>query len=110
MNSRDDEPNTSRLAQANATARRPPNSPSQKLQKQMTESVDQLRSAVRPLREAVLAHPIYDDMRRPQALAIFMEHHVFAVWDFMSLLKALQQRFCCTTVPWIPSTPSPATR
>jgi DUF3050 family protein len=65
--------------------------------------LEQLQSRILPLRKALIAHPIYDDLRRPQALRTFMEHHVFAVWDFMSLLKALQQRLCSVAVPWMPS-------
>ena len=36
-------------------------------------------------------------------LKIFMEHHVFAVWDFMSLAKALQHRICPSGDLWLPS-------
>ncbi|MHB1424802.1 MAG: DUF3050 domain-containing protein [Gemmataceae bacterium] len=39
-----------------------------------------------------------------------MEHHVFAVWDFMSLLKAMQARLCCATMPWLPAADPQATR
>lgn len=66
-------------------------------------SLDQLRSDVALLRQSLLEHPLYEDITNPAALRTFMEHHVFAVWDFMSLLKSLQQRLCCTNVPWLPA-------
>ena len=66
-------------------------------------SLDQIQSAIAPLRKSLLEHRLYRHIAGPAALRTFMEHHVFAVWDFMSLLKALQQRICCVSVPWLPN-------
>jgi len=57
-----------------------------------------------PLRQKLLSHPLYEQVGNLADLRTFMEHHVYAVWDFMSLLKALQIRLCCVTCPWIPPT------
>ncbi|TCS95933.1 DUF3050 domain-containing protein [Hazenella coriacea] len=54
------------------------------------------------IRDQLLDHPVYSLMNTPDRVRIFMKHHSFAVWDFMSLLKKLQQTLTCVTVPWIP--------
>ena len=60
-------------------------------------------------RERLVRHRIYGLVDSAERLRRFMESHVFAVWDFQSLLKAMQQRLTCTSVPWVP-TPDPEAR
>ncbi len=62
-----------------------------------------IEQRIAPLKDALLNHRIYAEIDRIDALRLFMEHHVFAVWDFMSLLKVLQRQLCCVEVPWIPA-------
>lgn len=54
------------------------------------------------LRAKLLNHPIYEHIRDLDSLRVFMLHHVFAVLDFMWLLKRLQNDLCCNRVPWLP--------
>jgi hypothetical protein len=55
-------------------------------------------------------HRIYGLVDSAARLRRFMESHVFAVWDFQSLLKAMQQRLTCTSVPWVPTADREARR
>jgi hypothetical protein len=62
------------------------------------------------VREELLQHPIYKHLTTPESIRLFMKHHVFAVWDFMSLLKKLQLELTCVAVPWMPNHPAPYAR
>ncbi len=65
-------------------------------------AIESLLNALKPLREQLVAHPVYARVDSVEALRIFMESHVFAVWDFMTLLKALQRELTCVDLPWVP--------
>ncbi|HEY6901522.1 MAG TPA: DUF3050 domain-containing protein [Puia sp.] len=64
--------------------------------------IHQLKEAIAPVRDRLISHPIYQSVQTPAALRCFMEYHVYAVWDFMSLLKALQRSLTCVRLPWVP--------
>jgi hypothetical protein len=49
-----------------------------------------------------LAHPVYSQITDFEGLKQFAQYHVFAVWDFMSLLKSLQIGLTCVQIPWVP--------
>lgn len=57
---------------------------------------------LRPLRERLDQHPIYGAIECLEDLRTFMRHHVFSVWDFMSIIKYLQGHIAPTSLPWHP--------
>jgi hypothetical protein len=75
----------------------------------MSEYLNNMRLQIEPIRQQLVQHRVYAATNTAARLRIFMQHHVFAVWDFMSLLKALQRNLTCVDLPWVP-VGSPETR
>lgn len=57
---------------------------------------------VQPYQARLNDHPVYGAVSTAEDLKAFMEHHVFSVWDFMSLIKYLQADLAPTCYPWAP--------
>ena len=68
----------------------------------MTTQIEKIKKTIEPLRQEIINHKVYSAIKDIDDLKVFMQFHVYAVWDFMSLLKTLQGNLTCTSVPWFP--------
>ena len=68
----------------------------------MNEHIKKIQKNIEPLRQEIINHKVYSVINDLDSLKLFMQFHVYAVWDFMSLLKSLQNNLTCTSVPWFP--------
>lgn len=75
----------------------------------MNSHLSKINSELAPLHQQLINHPLYAQVSEIEDFQAFMEQHIFAVWDFMSLLKALQRGLTCVELPWKP-VGSPTTR
>ena len=66
-------------------------------------NIEYIEGKIKSYRDKLLNHRLYSNIERIEDLQIFTENHIYAVWDFMSLLKALQIKLTCTKTPWVPN-------
>ena len=59
-------------------------------------------SKIYELQQKIVNHSIYTRVNDDSFMEFFMKFHVFAVWDFMSLLKSLQNRYSCVKIVLVP--------
>ncbi|MBL7885957.1 MAG: DUF3050 domain-containing protein [Flavobacterium sp.] len=65
-------------------------------------TISTINQSIENQKQQLLQHSLYEKVKTIDDLHCFLENHVFAVWDFMSLLKALQNQLTCTITPWLP--------
>ena len=66
-------------------------------------NIDSTQNKIKDHQNKLLEHKLYSNIETIKDLQVFTENHIYAVWDFMSLLKALQIRLTCTKTPWLPN-------
>ena len=65
----------------------------------MNTNIRHIHSQIDQYKQAVVNHPLYNQLNTIEDVQKLMEIHVYAVWDFMSLLKGLQIELTCTSLP-----------
>lgn len=68
----------------------------------MPSKITQIKESLLPLHQDLKNHSLYARIRTLDDLILFMSHHIYSVWDFMNLLKTLQNHLTCTSIPWKP--------
>jgi len=68
----------------------------------MNKNIEEINNGIANYRKDVVNHPLYSTLKSIEDIKKLMEVHVYAVWDFMSLLKGLQIQLTCTSLPWVP--------
>ena len=66
-------------------------------------NIQEINQSISKQKNQLLNHSLYEKVKTINDLKCFLENHIYAVWDFMSLLKALQNKLTCTTTPWLPA-------
>ena len=68
----------------------------------MNPKILEVNKNIQSYKEEIVNHPLYSQLNTIDDIQKLMEIHVYAVWDFMSLLKGLQIELTCTKIPWKP--------